>query len=101
MLIDHLSIHPPSKRGQGSTIELRPFGAYFTLDTCQRRLWVGDARGGGFPAAALSGEEAYLLLLRIATGLESAVAGETDVFGQLKQAWREFAESGNALVAEL
>ncbi len=69
----------------------------FHLDTCQRVLWIcsiGDLQESldagiwsGF--SVLAGVEAYAFLLRVATGLESQVIGETDVFGQLKEAWRK------------
>ncbi|MFL5815777.1 MAG: hypothetical protein ACJ763_19570 [Bdellovibrionia bacterium] len=71
-------------------------GAFY-LDTCQRTLWVTvkeefervcetiDWTG----YEILTGVAAYSFLLRVATGLESQVVGETDVFGQLKEAWRK------------
>jgi hypothetical protein len=71
-------------------------GAFY-LDTCQRTLWV-TTRDEFESARALAdwsayeiftGVAAYSFLLRVATGLESQVVGETDVFGQLKEAWRK------------
>jgi hypothetical protein len=35
------------------------------------------------------GKEAYFFLLRLTTGLESKVLGETDIFGQFKEAWSQ------------
>lgn len=72
----------------------------FRLDTCLRTVWMtreGDrlkriekdfVTQAGFEF--LRGEQAYLLLLRIGAGLESAIPGETDVFGQMKEAGRKF-----------
>jgi hypothetical protein len=71
-------------------------GAFY-LDTCQRTLWVamkeefeqvrGSIDWSGYEV--FTGVAAYSFLLRVATGLESQVVGETDVFGQLKEAWRK------------
>lgn len=71
-------------------------GAFY-LDTCQRVLWVTTQ--DEFEQArettdwtgyeVFTGVAAYSFLLRVATGLESQVVGETDVFGQLKEAWRK------------
>ncbi len=79
-------------------------GAFF-LGTCQRKVWVLD---GASPVAfdetveILDGSDAYRFLLRVATGLESQVKGETDIFGQLKEAWKSYAASASAsLSAEL
>jgi hypothetical protein len=71
-------------------------GAFY-LDTCQRTLWVSmkEEFERAFETIDFSGYEvltgvaAYSFLLRVATGLESQVLGETDVFGQLKEAWRK------------
>jgi hypothetical protein len=70
-----------------------PSEQVFKIDTCQRTLWL-DA--DGTPTSpevrdrfdVLEDEDAYLFLLRVATGLESEIRGETDVFGQIKEAWR-------------
>ncbi|OFZ18664.1 MAG: hypothetical protein A2X94_14240 [Bdellovibrionales bacterium GWB1_55_8] len=71
----------------------------FVLASCQRFLWVGSEnmfktarsphllQGSGFETHV--GKDAYLFLLRVATGLESRVVGETDIFGQLKEAWQK------------
>jgi glutamyl-tRNA reductase len=66
----------------------------FRLSTCQRDVEVY------FPAPKRCvtdssielhrGIEGYRLLLEIATGLRSAIAGETNVFGQLRAAWRDY-----------
>ena len=36
------------------------------------------------------GAEAYRFLLQLACGLESEIAGETEILGQIKQAWRDY-----------
>jgi hypothetical protein len=71
----------------------------WVIDTCQRTVIVTLGRSARaqiaecLPPAAgarsISGTEAYAFLLRFACGLESRMAGETEVFGQIKESWRE------------
>ncbi len=68
------------------------------MDTCLRQLAFGlaprpqlaTAPDGELYAAA----DAYRLLLEVASGLRSAVPGETNVFGQFRRAWEQ---AGTAL----
>jgi glutamyl-tRNA reductase len=86
-------------------------GRVFMLHTCQRTaVLAADPALSTELAAALpntatltraEGAEAYELLLRLACGLESRLAGETEVFGQIKQAWSEFAADGSPLAKQL
>jgi hypothetical protein len=83
----------------------------FLIDTCQRRVAVltGAAACAAvlreFPAdgalESFSGDQAYAFLLRFACGLESKLVAETEIFGQIKQAWRIFSERGSALARQL
>ncbi len=91
----------------------------FHIATCQRELWIFDeealAEVMGSPvgpericaealrdgAEVYSGAGAYGFLLRFSTGLESAVRGETDVFGQLRDAWSLFEQGGSRQAREL
>ncbi len=67
------------------------------LDTCLRQLCVATGRPANASDRALSelrpelelhfGADAYRYALEVATGLHSAVPGETNVFGQFKKAW--------------
>lgn len=65
------------------------------LDTCLRRLAFGLAPqprlAGGTDGELTTGADAYQLLLEVASGLRSAVPGETNVFGQFRRAWDEAA----------
>lgn len=64
------------------------------IRTCQRTLKISllPLESSGMPRRRFSGAEAYEFLLRFATGLESEIKGETDVFGQVKTAFRDFFE---------
>ena len=79
----------------------------FCLESCQRWIWVVPAsETARLPAAGeglelMQGREAYDFLLRVATGLESEVVGESDIFGQIKDAWKIFSEKGSPLLREL
>ncbi len=55
-----------------------------------------EARAAGFEL--YQGADAYRFLLQLACGLESEIAGETEILGQIKQSWRDFetAQSGEA-----
>lgn len=99
----HLRKGPSTDLRLGACVsELLP-NAFF-LDSCQRWLWVcsradlaraeQDGALAQYPGIALhEGVDAYAFLLRVATGLESQVVGETDIFGQLKEAWRRHPSS--------
>lgn len=69
-----------------------PTDSGMVIDTCLRRVFVTtDAALADHLASAapeyFSGADAYCFLLEVATGLLSAVPGETNVFGQVKRAW--------------
>jgi hypothetical protein len=72
------------------------------IDTCQRRVAIFDARRSrasddiDLPddgvVERFEGVDAFSFLLRFACGLESKLVAETEIFGQIKQAWREFSD---------
>lgn len=66
----------------------------FRLSTCQREIEIHFPAAAGYVGDSSlelhRGVEGYRLLLEVATGLRSAIAGETNVFGQLRAAWREY-----------
>lgn len=78
----------------------------FLIDTCQRRVAVVNDREAlerarlEFPSdgaiETFEGVDAYAFLLRFACGLESKLVAETEIFGQIKQAWRSFSERGSS-----
>jgi hypothetical protein len=62
------------------------------LDTCQRWLLVSHDPAPATAPPGLElfrGWEAYGFLLRVATGLASQLAGETNILGQMKAAWSD------------
>lgn len=74
------------------------------VGTCLREVRVGmqvpddqplevEARAAGYELH--TGADAYLFLLQLACGLESEIAGETEILGQVKQSWREFEATGS------
>ena len=82
---------------------LEPQTPVLEIRTCQRTLKI-SARPleiEGSPRRRFSGADAYEFLLRFASGLESEIKGETDVFGQVKTAFRDFSTAHAELAAEL
>ncbi len=82
---------------------LEPQTPVFEIRTCQRTLKI-SARPleiEGSPRRRFSGAEAYEFLLRFASGLESEIKGETDVFGQVKTAFRDFSTAHPERASEL
>ena len=85
-------------------------GRAFVVHTCQRTggglhrplasRWPGAA-ARRWHAEYYEGPHAYAFLLRLACGLESKLTGETEVFGQLKQAWAQFSERGSDQAQQL
>src|SRR6187402_2860268 len=70
-----------------------------TVSTCLREVRIASmpVEDQPEPDAALaagyelhSGAAAYRFLLQLACGLESEIAGETEILGQIKQAWRDY-----------
>ncbi len=113
--MDLRDLHVLHWRGAHLAPTAAPGGAsgqdLFLIDTCQRRVAVlvgaaaRAAAGLEFPAdgalETFSGADAYAFLLRFACGLESKLVAETEIFGQIKQAWRAFSERGTPLARQL
>jgi glutamyl-tRNA reductase len=86
-------------------------GEAWVIATCQRTVIVAAGREARaavaerLPAAAraqgFTGAEGYAFLLRFACGLESRLVGETEIFGQIKESWREFCANPGSLSRQL
>jgi hypothetical protein len=82
---------------------LEPQSPVLEIRTCQRTLKI-SARPleiTGAPRRRFSGADAYEFLLRFASGLESEIKGETDVFGQVKTSFRDFSATYPEIASEL
>ncbi|MDR3605859.1 MAG: hypothetical protein P4M08_00595 [Oligoflexia bacterium] len=77
----------------------------FFLNSCQRLLWVyfedrqPDFKNGSSLGnlQIFKGVDAYRFLLRVASGLESQILGETDIFGQMKAALKNTPSLGSVV----
>jgi len=90
------AVHP---RAVDSTSRQDPQPQWLRIRTCQREIRLALVTAGPEPDAraaphgsveAYRAAEAYRFLLEFASGLRSAVPGETNVFGQVREAWRRF-----------
>lgn len=97
---------PRAHRGDSLHPDLSEYFGRPTLlvDTCLRQLCVGlasDVPWSGGHTQLLPGLEvrrgvsAYRYALEVATGLRSAVPGETNVFGQFRKAWEQYRRDGD------
>jgi glutamyl-tRNA reductase len=73
----------------------------FLIETCQRWVSIAQHRFPASDAEAFDGTDAYAFLLRFACGLESKLVAETEIFGQIKQAWQQFSSVPSALSRQL
>lgn len=104
---------PPATLPAEVVEALPTVGVY--LDTCLRQLAFGllpNTLPTAISGERTSGAEAYRVLLEVATGLRSAVAGETNVGGQFRRAtehaartltpeqWHELQPIVSALLAD-
>jgi glutamyl-tRNA reductase len=101
----HLAKNQSSSLKAVQLRELETQPDVFFLDTCQRWVWVSFSEVALLDSLktgpeVFEGRDAYEFLLRLATGLESKVVGETDIFGQMKQAWKAFEASRSCFQSE-
>lgn len=98
MNLDKLTVlHMPKHAASAGSMTALPEG--FILESCLR--WVGiypdwpwqDGRVTEILPQAMQvfrGIDAYRFLLEVACGLHSKIQGESEIFGQLKQAWKSY-----------
>ncbi len=55
---------------------------------------AGLLRSHGARVRVAAGRDAVVRLMRIASGLESAILGEPEIMGQVRDAWRKYREMG-------
>jgi glutamyl-tRNA reductase len=114
-------LHLPKKQGKNDVSASSGDTGVFYIDTCQRKVWIFHSKNSDifsslefFPSSpslknsrkdfsyeVFEGKSAYCFLMRWAAGLESQVIGETDIFGQIKEAWRKAEASRNPELLEL
>src|ERR1700733_2440707 len=86
-LSDLAIIHTPKPGGTPAAGSIS--AEAFLLDSCLRRVWIQRWNSETELAEGVrTGAEAYAFLLRLICGLESRILGETDIFGQFKEAWK-------------
>ncbi len=97
LVLHRTGLVPPAGRGAALPDVCAPSG--FRLTTCQREIEIRFHSRTDLAVSAVApdprheafrGVEAYRFLLEFATGLRSAIPGETNVFGQLRAAWRDY-----------
>ncbi len=98
-------VHVAEPRADGPGLRTESFGGgaqALRIRTCQREvsLSVSAAAPQG-PGEIHAGAAAYRFLLEFASGLESAIPGETNVFGQVREAWRALGDSQPDCAREL
>jgi hypothetical protein len=79
-------------------IGAEPMQSACNISTCLREVRVAALPAHLHPSVELCaasgferyrGADAYRFMLRLACGLESEIAGETEILGQIKEAWRD------------
>lgn len=67
----------------------------FVLETCLRHIAVARRLPESFVPGTqvFQGQDAYRFLLEVACGLHSKMQGESEIFGQVKEGWKQFSES--------
>jgi Glutamyl-tRNAGlu reductase, N-terminal domain len=91
MKLDSLVVHHLPK--SAATQAPCPFTEGFVLESCLRFVGISRTPCSAFSAAGVEtyhGPEAYRFLLELACGLHSKMQGESEIFGQMKQAWKTY-----------
>ncbi len=98
MSLAHLIVLNRSGSGAASATP-EPLADACIIATCLREVRVASLPVSSQPSSAqchaagferYTGWEAYRFLLQLACGLESEIAGETEIFGQIKDGWQRY-----------
>lgn len=109
MELDELTIvNLPWPAADDSVLALADLPA-LRVSTCLRQLLLTEQSvlegyapvGTPLPGERLQGRAAYARLLEIGCGLHSSIAGETEIFHQIKSSWAEFEARGSTLARAL
>lgn len=67
----------------------------FSVETCLRFIALRRRLPAAFPpdVQVYQGIMAYRFMLEVACGLHSKIQGESEIFGQIKQAWKQYHEA--------
>ncbi len=86
-------------------------GQVLVMHTCQRTVVLATdvgaisalntALGTDAPTTHYENAVAYEFLLKLSCGLQSRLAGETEIFGQIKQCWQQFSRRDTLLAQQL
>jgi hypothetical protein len=103
LVVLHRRRHPGELPGSTPSAASPPDAC--RVDTCLRRVEIGArALASGDATQAMDvyqGVDAYRFLLTLACGLQSEIAGETEILGQIKAAWRTFDTSASLTARRL
>ena len=98
-LLDLIVLNRRTATDAGVVAQVPTLDDACVVKTCLREVQVttrdafdlGDVPAGAEAGGDLyQGAEAYGFLLRLASGLESEIAGETQILGQIKEAWQKY-----------
>lgn len=93
MSVEPLYVFHLAKNGQ---VVENPFSEMqcFSVETCLRFVAISRELPESIPnnVEQFYGVEAYSFLLEVACGLHSKIQGESEIFGQIKQAWQNHSD---------
>ena len=107
MHLETLEVFHLKKKSLPRDFELPRIADAFFFESCQRYVWITTTEfANSFrkkieAAEQFRGSNAYYFLMNVSTGLESEIVGETDIFGQLKDAWSQCTGLPDSLIASL
>lgn len=105
LLACQFDVEEPRLRADAARRLHQTDGPLLILNTCQRLEIFGNGNTMPIPELKTSQEwrdaVAFERLARIAAGLESRILGELEILGQVRDAYKEFRESGRPHCADM